>query len=184
MMSREIPVKFSRVITLLGIVSATIIAFAIVVVAFLASLPTIRVLTWHLHHGNNVTFEGHTFHIPLMWASSYDPYRKTLYIEEKHGLGSIELVSTGQVLDATAARQWQAKSIAASEKYDKVQLTPRSSRVINGHGLEFVCLSTDFNSPFAADDLDCRISNTDIRALIFDTVDYRNAVESIITTSK
>jgi hypothetical protein len=183
-MSKEIPVKLSRVITLFGIVSASIIALAILFVAFLVAQPTFEAIGWHLCHGNKVVFDGHTFHIPLMWHCTFEPYKNALEIEQKNGVGYIELTSSGQVLDSATARKWQEKTIADFNAFNKLSLDKRSSRIIKGQTLEFVCVSTDMSMPQFGDSLDCRISNTDLTASIFDAANDHDEMESILVTSK
>jgi hypothetical protein len=183
-MSKEIPVKLSRVIHLFGIVSASIIALAILFIAFLVVQPTFEAIGWHLRHGNKVVFDGHTFHVPLMWHCTSEPYRNALEIDHKTGAGNIELISTGQVLDSAAAHAWQAKTIIDQNNFNKGSSFKKSGQIIAGKNLEFVCVSTDSDLPYHVDMLDCRISNTDLTASIASIDRLHPEVESILVTSK
>ena len=184
MVSRELPVKLSRVITLFGIVSATIIAIAIVVSLFLFSLPSIWAIGWHLSHGNSFAFEGHTFQVPLMRRCTSEPYRKSSYIEEARGNGLIELTSTNQILDSTATRQWQTKKLDDDSKMDKVSFQKESALLIKGQNLEFVCVNHDIDMPHPGDFWECRVSNTDIAATIVSPASYHGIIRSVIDTAK
>jgi hypothetical protein len=184
MKSRELPVKLSRIILLFGIVSASIIAFAILAVAFLLLLPTADAIGWHLRHGNNVAFAGHTFQLPLMWTGTPEPYWKSLEIERAYGGGYIGLTATGEMLDPAAARAWQAGRIADFNKFEKGSSETKSGRILHGGSFEFVCVSTSYEFPGLGGNLDCRISNTDLTALIFTTAKHQNELQSILDSSQ
>ncbi|MGA1982171.1 MAG: hypothetical protein ABSG84_06835 [Acidobacteriaceae bacterium] len=185
MKSRELPVKLSRVILLFGIVSASIIAFAILVVAFLLLLPAADAIGWHLRHGNNVAFAGHTFHLPLMWTATSEPYWKSLEIERAYGGGYIGLTATGDVLDSAATHAWQEERIATFNQLDRGPVeTHESGHILHDGNLEFVCVGTNNRFPGTGTLLDCRISNTDLTALISSDAKHHNEMQSILDTSK
>jgi hypothetical protein len=185
MKSREIPVKLSRVIILFGIISAGIIALGVLVGAFFAVEPALDTVCWHLQHGNKVAFDGHAFHLPLMWSATPEPATNGLLIHRAYGGAIVDLTSTGLVLDPAAAKAWQEQRIALfNAVHHDPEVGQEMGRLLRGKNLELVCVDNGSESPGITGLLDCRIINTDLQALVLTDARHQSELQSILDSSK
>ena len=179
---KKLLTKLGRLILLFVIIIGSFFQIGIAGVVLKAYIPIFRSIGWRLRHGNKVAFDGHTFHLPFLWNCTPDDHLKSLELSEDHqllpGLSSIDLSSTGRVLDSAAARRWQAEHIASSNR-TVPNLT--ASEIIHGKRLEFVCTRQDIDG--VLETLFCNVSNTDLSVIVITSGKYRSQARAVLETS-
>jgi len=183
-MLKKILTKLGRLVALYFIITGVIASVVVLALAIDLSLPTFRAIGWHIRHGNKISFEGHTFHLPLLWNCDPNHY-KEIDISEDHstfgGLSSIDIASKGTILDSATAYQQQARMIA---NFNRLSKSPDTmyAETIHGKRLEFVCARADMGP--LGETLFCRAANTDISVIVTASPKYRAETRAILETSE
>ncbi|MBB5065972.1 hypothetical protein [Granulicella mallensis] len=175
--------KLGRLLWLFVIANVSIFLLSVVGSVIWANISTVQAVGWHLLHGNKVAFDGHTFHVPLLWNCTPDGRHKGLELSEEHellgGQSSIQMKSTGKVLDAPDVYRLRAEGIATLNRMKSPDTY--SSEIIHGKQLEFVCVRDDMGS--LGETLFCKVSNTDISVTVSASKKYRIQARSILESS-
>jgi hypothetical protein len=135
--------KFGRLALLFIAVCGGLTAMLVLVILGFESTGPIHAALWHMRHGSTVSFDGHRFHLPLLWYP--DPGNHPGQLDLQHAqFGSvafdhITLATVPRQLDSQAA----ADDIAAMTAHlNDHELTPSSRWTIeklNARTLVFQC---------------------------------------------
>jgi hypothetical protein len=110
---KTVLVRLARLVALYWIISLGLGVVTFVALVLIAERPSAEAITWHLRHGNEVTFQRHTFRLPLLWNAS--PARLgvefSLASTFSDGEATVNLESSGPVVGLVEAQAWQADKI-------------------------------------------------------------------------
>lgn len=117
-------------------------ALAIIVLLVVESLGPINAFLWHMRHGNTITFDGHTFHLPRSWYPEPAASPDELFLHRAQFGGasasSVALAIYPKTLDDQAASD---RITAMTGSLNKIQSDSNMwiAETLRGRKLTFHC---------------------------------------------
>jgi len=181
--TKEPRVKIRRLLQLFGIVIASITALGILAIIVVAEWPLVTAIAWHVHNGNTIAMEGHTFHVPLLYKPETSKGGRQIDIAENRRLfttGSFVMVESGsKLLDQSAAYRWQSALTKALNQHPNT-LVRTVPLTLHGEKFTFVCIDTIFVSQ---ESLICHVIGTDMTVSTYAPSDRIKQTRAILETS-
>ena len=116
-------------------------------------------LWWHMRHGNQIAFQGHTITLPLMWRVDQSRNYQGIQLSRAHagswltdGLGIFSpSPDKAGVMDDASALSWQNEAIARLGHNKTMHISPD---ILHGKSLKFYCFGDQVGSS-------CKVAGTD-----------------------
>ena len=163
-----------------AVISLLVVLFAVWVYCLRESTLS---LWWHLTHGNQTAFQGHTITLPLMWRvdQSRDYQRIQLsrayvgsWLTDGLGIFSPSPDKTG-VFDDASALSWQNEAVARLGQNKTMHVSPE---ILHGKSLKFYCFGDQVVGS------SCKVSGTDWLVLFGGRLESQQEAKDILKSMK
>ena len=165
-MPKKLATKFKRLTLLFVAICGGIIVILLLVITAEASGP-IHAAIWHMRHGNTVSFDGHRFHLPLLWYPDPDSHPGQFGIQRAQfgsmAFSHITLATEPRQLDDHAAINDIAVMTAHLNKHELDPSSRWTTEALQGRSLAFHCTMQTSNG--AEETLICQAAGSNLRVL-------------------
>jgi hypothetical protein len=182
---KQISSNLRRLILLFLAIGGGLAIILVLLIGF-DPIPRIHAALWHLRHGNAVSYDGHTFHLPPSWYP--DPHSNPGQLALQHAefasldLDRITLATKPPALDDRGTLDEIDKLTANLNKSTPGPSPQWTTESLRGRTLIFHCAASTGDTQQT---LICQATSSDLRILVMtDDGSARTQALSILETSQ